>query len=119
MIKMVLFDLDDTIVDSNCFEEDRNNKNWANLDEKLVNFKILFDADQVILKLKEIGIRVGIITTSPKNIYALRVLKHFDIELCIDDIYGYEYLCLHRPNLWLQATGEWIEFSKIYLHKDD
>lgn len=27
MIKMVLFDLDDTIVDSNCFEEDRN-KNW-------------------------------------------------------------------------------------------
>ena len=45
MIKMVLFDLDDTIVDSNCFEEDRNNKNWANLDEKLVNFKILFDAD--------------------------------------------------------------------------
>ena len=119
MIKMVLFDLDDTIVDSNCFEEDRNNKNWANLDEKLVNFKILFDADQVILKLKEIGIRVGIITTSPKNIYALRVLKHFDIELCIDDIYGYEYLIANQKSYYPLKASAICEIMEKYALSSD
>ena len=92
MIKMVIFDLDDTLVDSSCFEEYRIQKKWEKLDEEIHNFRILFDAKETIDSLKQKGLNVSLITTSPKNKYAKKVVEHFGIDIPLENIYGYEDL---------------------------
>ncbi|MCG3655866.1 HAD hydrolase-like protein [Aliarcobacter butzleri] len=92
MIKMVIFDLDDTLVDSSCFEEYRIQKKWEKLDEEIHNFKILFDAKETIDFLKKEGLNVSLITTSPKNKYAKKVVEHFGIDIPLENIYGFEDL---------------------------
>lgn len=103
MIKMVIFDLDDTLVDSSCFKEYRIQKKWEKLDEEIHNFKILFDAKETIDFLKNEGLNVSLITTSPKNKYAKKVVEHFGIDIPLENIYGYENL-RQIPNLQLKAS---------------
>jgi len=96
MIKMVIFDLDDTIVDSKVFEEKRKDKKWEELDSYLDDFSILCDAKSAIDYLQDNGITISIVTTSPKDLYALRVLSFFDIEIQSDNVYGFEALMANR-----------------------
>lgn len=79
MIKFVIFDLDQTLVDSSCAEAERDNRNWANVYSKISEM-YLFDGILDILEyLKENNIEYSIITNSPSN-YCGKVINHFNLK---------------------------------------
>lgn len=92
MIKTIIFDLDDTLIDSSRLEELRRLKQWEQLESCLHEVSILCDAKHAIESLKSRGLNIVIMTTSPKEKYALKILKYFEIDIPSENVYGYEDL---------------------------
>lgn len=74
----LIFDLDQTLVDSSLAETHRKNRNWSTVYELIPSFR-LYDGMRVVLDTLQYNhIEICIITTSPGK-YAKMVLKHFNI----------------------------------------
>lgn len=74
----VIFDLDDTLVDTSILRPLRDRRQWPQALAGVSGTRIFAGIDAMLSSLTSRGIRVGIVTTSPGR-YAKRVLEHHDI----------------------------------------
>lgn len=91
----VLFDLDQTLVDSSRLEDLRNTRQWAKVLQSL-NL-INFDANlgELLNILSNSGVKIGIITNSPGN-YAESVLRKFQIPF--HSLVAYHDVAKRKPD---------------------
>lgn len=79
MIKGVIFDLDQTLVNSSALEEYRSKRDWQYTYNNL-HLTNLFDGIQEMLNyVTENNVKIAIVTNSPGT-YAERLLKHHSIK---------------------------------------
>lgn len=88
-MKGVIFDLDQTIVDSSTSEIYRNSRQWSKVYDLIPQFTLFNGIKELISELKSKRYKIAIVTTSP-SIYTERVLNHFDIsynmKVCYHDV---------------------------------
>lgn len=78
MFKKVIFDVDQTLVDTTCLERERQNRNWS-LVYRLIPQAHLFDGmEEVFSIIRKCGISVALVTTTPRT-YVERIVHHFNI----------------------------------------
>jgi HAD superfamily hydrolase (TIGR01549 family) len=83
-IEAVIFDLDETLLDTSPLREARQLQRWSEVMRRLVEvqpYRIAETDVEVIdvpLRLREEGLRVGVLTASPRH-YAEALLEHFGI----------------------------------------
>jgi DNA processing protein len=76
--KGVIFDLDQTLVDSSIAQKLRNDRNWKDVYSLIPKFKLYDGFEEVFNELKKNKILIAIVTTSPEA-YAKKVIEHFNI----------------------------------------
>ncbi len=88
-MKGIIFDLDQTLIDSSIAQLNRNSGNWKQVYDLIPKFKLYDGIQELIEQLKEQNYIIGIVTTSPSN-YADKVLNHFNIcydtKVCYHDV---------------------------------
>ena len=75
----VIFDLDDTLVDTSELFHLRVKKMWRLCYKRIPETKMYDGLLEAITSLKNLGIPIGIVTSSPSN-YAKKVLSQHDIH---------------------------------------
>lgn len=85
MYKGIIFDLDQTIVDSTIAEVYRKQRNWSRVYSLIPSFKLYNGYNDVFTFIMTNKIRCCIVTTSP-SIYAQKVVSYFKIpcEFIVD-----------------------------------
>ncbi|MFW2567863.1 NIF family HAD-type phosphatase [Aliarcobacter butzleri] len=112
MIKMAIFDLDDTLVDTSSFKEKRDNGEWDKLSLYINNFTIIGNAINAINKLIEKNVIIVIMTTSIRD-YASKIILHFSIPC--DHLYAYENL-IQSSDTYTSLKTNSICSLKSYYH---
>lgn len=79
MVKHVIFDLDQTLVDSSIALIDRQNRDWASVYSKIRLMKIFDGIHELLHFLDANSIEYSILTTSPSN-YCNSVTSYFNIK---------------------------------------
>ena len=74
----VIFDLDQTLVDSRISSNHRRVRDWKSVYSLIPKFKLYVGLHDVFEYIRENNIQVAIVTTSP-GVYAQKVLNHFNI----------------------------------------
>lgn len=80
MIKMAIFDFDDTLIDTSIYKSYRDSKNWDLIDSYLNEFTPIGKAKEAIDLLKAKGVIITILTKSNGNKYAKKILDKFQIQ---------------------------------------
>lgn len=86
MKKGVIFDLDQTLVDSSSAKQYRDNRNWTAVYTLIPQFVLYDGFNDVFEHIKKNGIKVGIVSKAP-SIYVQKVLRQFNIPF--DTIVAY------------------------------
>lgn len=95
MIKGVIFDLDQTLVNSSALEEYRSKRDWQYTYNNL-HLTNLFNGIQEILNyITDNNIKVAIVTNSPKP-YAEKLLKYHNINY--DTLIHYHSVSKRKPH---------------------
>ena len=95
MVKAIIYDLDQTIIDSQIAEQERRARNWNLVYQKIKNFQIYEGFKEVFEKIRLDGIKVGIVTNSPET-YAIKVIDQFGIPCdCLIDFFS---VSKRKPN---------------------
>ncbi|MGM9508786.1 HAD family hydrolase [Larkinella sp. GY13] len=85
----LIFDLDQTLVDSSSAEASRQSRNWPQTYTLIPNFIIYDGLADLFQYIRDQGIKVCIVTTSP-SIYCQKVLDHwkipYDSMVCYHDV---------------------------------
>jgi len=95
MIKAIILDLDDTLLDTRPLEALRREGKWREIRNYL---KLCRPYDSVLGLLntaRSIGIKVAIFTNAPSN-YVQVLLKHFEIS--VDSVIAYHDVQQHKPS---------------------
>ncbi|MCC2002124.1 HAD-IIIC family phosphatase [Enterobacter bugandensis] len=88
-VEAILFDLDNTLVNTNSLKEYRESTNKQPLtDEQLSTTKLYPKTKSILEKLKQSNITLGIVTNSPRK-YALDILEHHNIKDYFETIVTY------------------------------
>ena len=74
----VIFDLDDTLVDTSELSHLRENRDWEECYKRIPETKMYDGLLEAITSLENLGIPIGIVTSSPSK-YAKKVLSQHDI----------------------------------------
>jgi FMN phosphatase YigB (HAD superfamily) len=111
MIKMAIFDLDDTLVDTSSFKEKRDNGEWDKLPLYINNFTVIGNAIDAINKLREKDVVIGIMTTSKRD-YATQVASHFNIYY--DELCAYEDLIYRSDDFTTLKTNSICHLRRCY-----
>ncbi|SFW84046.1 HAD family hydrolase [Chitinophaga sancti] len=74
----LIFDLDQTIIDSSLAESYRSARNWSAVYSTIGNFTVYEGIVDILGDAKAKGIKICIVTSSPST-YCNRVLSHFNI----------------------------------------
>jgi len=77
--KGIIFDLDQTLVDSSTLELMRTNRQWSKVLQSLNSIQFNPKLINLLKNFTDSGVQIGIITNSP-GMYATGVLKHFNIS---------------------------------------
>jgi phosphoglycolate phosphatase-like HAD superfamily hydrolase len=80
MVKGLIFDLDQTIVNTSAAEELRKQRNWQKVYSLIPSFILYNGFYEVFNVIKSHAIRCCIVTTSP-SVYAKKVVSHFNIPI--------------------------------------
>ena len=108
MLGFVLFDLDNTLVDSLHLKSLRDQRRWSEVYARLHTVKLFDGVEKLWTQLKAQNIFLGIVTHSPRP-YATRVLNHVglspDALIAYHDLngkrkpspFGYQRCCDGRP----------------------
>ena len=92
---IVIFDLDQTIVDSSVLENLRHERKWGQVYEDISRCHLYEGIDLLLQDLRQVGIKTTVVTSSPRP-YAERVIDHF--QLSIDDLVAYHDTTRHKPD---------------------
>jgi len=111
MIKMAIFDLDDTLIDTSSFKEKRDNGEWDKLPLYINNFTVIGNAIDAINKLREKDVVIGIMTTSKRD-YATQVASHFNIDY--DELCAYEDLIYRSDDFTTLKTNSICHLRRCY-----
>ena len=100
MFKGIIFDLDQTLIDSSISLEYRGSKSnprsdWKKVFSLIGDFKEFGNIIKGVNRLKELGIKVAIVTSSPSG-YCTKVLKHWNINY--DYIVAYHDVSNRKPH---------------------
>ena len=113
----VLFDLDNTLVDSLHLKPLRDARRWSEVYARISSIKVFDGISATWLALRRRGVFLGIVTHSPRS-YASRVLDHVgftpDALVAYHDLngkrkpspYGYEQCCSGRDARLGAAVGD-------------
>jgi HAD superfamily hydrolase (TIGR01549 family) len=95
MKKGIIFDLDQTLVDSNIAKSYRSARDW-NIVYSLISKFVLYEAyDKVFEFIRDNDLKVGIVSKAP-SVYVKKVLNHFNIPF--DTVVAYHDVKLQKPN---------------------
>lgn len=75
----IIFDLDQTLIDSSCAIELRRQRRWADVYNLIPQFKVYNGLNDFIKKLLQNNIPICIVTSSPAS-YCNKVIKYFGWE---------------------------------------
>ncbi|WP_278549405.1 HAD family hydrolase [Paraclostridium bifermentans] len=100
MFKGIIFDLDQTLIDSSISLEYRGSKknprsDWKKVFSLIDEFKEFGNIIKAVNRLKELGIKVSIVTSSPSG-YCKKVLNHWNIHY--DYIVAYHDVNNRKPH---------------------
>ncbi len=90
----VIFDLDQTLVDSSSLELDRKERNWSKVYSKLDQLKPYPNIHNVIETLCFRGYKIGVVSNSPK-LYCTKLITAMGIK--VDYVVGYHCTALKKP----------------------
>lgn len=85
MYKGIIFDLDQTLIDTSIAESHRKLRNWSVVYSLIPRFKIFEGIDDVLASIRKHGLRTCIVTTGQRR-YAQNVVAQFNIpcEFIVD-----------------------------------
>lgn len=90
VLKAVIFDLDNTLISTNALREYRETGRFKDIDDDLRGkTKIYLPVINMLKKLKDAGIKLAILTNSPRA-YALPLLKHHNLHNFFDAVVTYD-----------------------------
>ncbi|ASA23433.1 hypothetical protein B9T62_23070 [Paenibacillus donghaensis] len=94
----MIFDLDQTVVDSRLLAPLRmgKNRNWNIVQKRIPEIQCYDGIIELITSLRQKGRKVAIVTSSPRKSYAEHVLVNFGIN--VDAIIGYHDSSKHKPH---------------------
>ena len=100
MFKGIIFDLDQTLIDSSISLEYRGSKgsprsDWKKVFSLIGDFKEFGNIIKGVNRLKELGIKVAIVTSSPSS-YCTKVLNYWNISY--DYIVAYHDVNNRKPH---------------------
>lgn len=95
MKKCVIFDLDQTLVDTSIAESSRNSRSWNKAVSFIPNFTLYEGWSEVFDYINENGIMVAIVSTSV-SYYVDKVISYFNIPC--DLRIAYHDVSHHKPN---------------------
>ena len=112
MKKGIIFDLDQTLVDSNIAKSYRSARNW-NTVYSLIRKFVLYEAyDKVFEFIRDNDLKVGIVSKAP-SAYVKKVLNHFNIPF--DTVVAYHDVKLQKPN----SEGMNLALTQLGLSAED
>ena len=79
MIKAIITDLDNTLIDTSSLEEIRENRKWASVKDNLNSCHIFSDVVDLIHSAKSIGIKIAVFTNSPSH-YAKKLTSALNAD---------------------------------------
>jgi phosphoglycolate phosphatase-like HAD superfamily hydrolase len=96
-MKVFIFDLDQTLIETDFLESYRKERNWPKVYELIEssNLKIYDGLSEVLLMAKEFKISVAIVTSSPRT-YAVKLLNKVNLQC--DTLICYHDTTLKKPN---------------------
>lgn len=94
MIKVIILDLDDTLINTRALAELRKVGQWREIRNNLSRCSIYEDVLGILNTARSSGIKIAIFTNSPLN-YVQTLLKHFNIS--VDYIVAYHDVQVHKP----------------------
>lgn len=95
MYKGIIFDLDETLVDTKTLKQFRDIRDWRACYSNF-NLTILYDStEKLIDACKNKGYKIGIVTMSPRP-YAEKLLRHHDISY--DVLIAYRDVVNKKPH---------------------
>ena len=80
MIKCLIFDLDDTLIDTSPIANLRDQRQWRDIDASLNLCKPYEQVVDILNTARAAGLKVCVVTNSPAN-YAKKVLEYFNISI--------------------------------------
>jgi len=84
----LIFDLDQTLLDSSIAEEHRQNRQWSNVYPLIPRMKVYEGIEDIFAHIRRADIKVAIVTSSPST-YCSRVIQHYNwpipITVCFHD----------------------------------
>lgn len=95
MSKGVIFDLDQTIVKTEHLESLRKTGQWKEIYSKIETIKIYDGIPDLIYFIKLKGIKISIVTNSPRT-YCERIVKYFDLQ--IDNLICFHDVRFRKPS---------------------
>jgi len=93
--KAVIFDLDQTLVDSKHLKKLRDSRKWSEVFKKIESIKPYPLIDDIIKKLKSNNIKIAIVTSSPSS-YCKNILANNNWEF--DSIVAYHDTRNNKPH---------------------
>ena len=94
-MKAVIFDLDQTLIDSNFLEPLRKERRWSEIYMKIPQIKKYAGVEQVFTYLREKKINIALVSSSPKP-YMTKICQHFGWNF--DCLVGYHDTTKHKPH---------------------
>ncbi|NHM31284.1 HAD family hydrolase [Neobacillus terrae] len=85
--KGLIFDLDETLVNTTCLKNFRDSGNWRSCFSNIHRTELYPFVEELLTICRELKLKIGVVTMSPRN-YAKQVLKHHNIK--------YDYLVAYR-----------------------
>ena len=95
MVKHVIFDLDQTMVDSSIAQVYRDSRDWKQVYSKIPEMILYEGINELLHYLESENIDYSVLTSSPKT-YCEKVLKHFRIKPVL--IVSYHDVTYKKPH---------------------
>ena len=95
MMKALIFDLDQTLVDSRHIEHLRRSRQWSVVYRKIPTLSAYDGIDEILSITRSKGIKLAIVSSAPSS-YVRRVVRHFGWSF--DTMVCYHDTAQHKPH---------------------
>lgn len=118
-IKGIIFDLDQTLVDSRCALNDRRRGNWSRVYSLISHFVVYDGLRNLLTILSKSNVKILVVTSTPAS-YCKRVLSYH--ELPFDGCICYHDTNYHKPHpepMYMALSWLGHEVNKVVSVGDD